>query len=360
MLTDTHHQTIQRKKGELQSLAEHRGREQKKVADLSGKIVSAKQTVQRITSQPSLRTKLNEIGRLETEKFNCEKRVAEIENKMHKKQKEILDEEKRLSTAEKSEQLRLKRHQDDRQRKEQASERQREQEYEHQMRGVTRVLHQHEHYHDETFRQIKKMLAAPPTINVLFLASNPLDQNLLRLDEEARAIQDMIRKSKHRDVIDFKTRWAVRPLDILQEINETQPTIIHFSGHGSEDGTLALQRADGSTHTISKQALIQTISADTGKIKVIFFNTCSSSALAQSVTAHVSAAIGMSDSITDPAARTFAAYFYSAIGFGLTLTKAFEQAKAALMLEGIQEQDIPILHCHPDIDPNEIVFVSIN
>ena len=51
------------------------------------------------------------------------------------------------------------------------------------------------------------------------------------------------------------------------------------------------------------------------------------------VVEHVEAAIGMNDSIGDEAA-CIRGQFYSAIGFGLSLEKAFNQGKAALMLEG--------------------------
>ena len=39
----------------------------------------------------------------------------------------------------------------------------------------------------------------------------------MRLDEEARSIQEMIRKSEHRDSISFETRWAVRPSKIFSK-----------------------------------------------------------------------------------------------------------------------------------------------
>lgn len=68
---------------------------------------------------------------------------------------------------------------------------------------------------------------------MLFLAANPLDQEQLRLDEEVRAIGEMIRKSEHRDAVRLESRWAVRPLDVLQAINECRPRVVHFSGHGS-------------------------------------------------------------------------------------------------------------------------------
>lgn len=55
----------------------------------------------------------------------------------------------------------------------------------------------------------------------------------------------MIRKSEYRDTIKFESRWAVRTSDLLQAINEVNPDIIHFSGHGDDDGTLAFENPDG-------------------------------------------------------------------------------------------------------------------
>ena len=82
-------------------------------------------------------------------------------------------------------------------------------------------------------------------MTVLFLASNPVDIPSLRLDAESRAIHEMIRKSDYRDNIRFETRWAVRTSDILQAINEVNPDVIHFSGHGSSGGDLAFENANG-------------------------------------------------------------------------------------------------------------------
>lgn len=75
------------------------------------------------------------------------------------------------------------------------------------------------------------------------------------------------------------------------------------------------------------------------------------------VVEHVDAAIGMNTSIGDDAARVFAAQFYSSIGFGLSLEKAFQQAKASLMLEGIDEEDTPELYVKDGLDASEIVIV---
>lgn len=66
----------------------------------------------------------------------------------------------------------------------------------------------------------------------------------------------------------------------------------------------------------------------------------------------------MNTSIGDEAARVFSSQFYSSISFGLSVLKAFEQAKAALMLEGIDEEDTPELFTKEGFDPHEIILVK--
>ena len=169
------------------------------------------------------------------------------------------------------------------------------------------------------------------------------DQAQLRLDEEARAISDMIRKSAHRDSVKLESCWAVRPLDLLQALNEHSPRIVHFSGHGSNQDEIVFQDEKGQTKLVSKEAIVQTMVAASSEVQLVFFNTCYSHNQAAAVVKHIPAAIGMKTSIGDDGARVFAAQFYSAIGFGLSVQVAFEQGKAALMLEGIAEQGVPEL-----------------
>ncbi|GAB2570766.1 hypothetical protein Aab01nite_05570 [Paractinoplanes abujensis] len=72
-----------------------------------------------------------------------------------------------------------------------------------------------------------------PRVRILFLAANPLATSRLALDEEAREVTEKLRLSRDRQVFDLVTRWAVRPGDLLQHLNEHNPQIVHFSGHGS-------------------------------------------------------------------------------------------------------------------------------
>jgi hypothetical protein len=197
----------------------------------------------------------------------------------------------------------------------------------------------------------------PPKIRVLFVAANPIDLERLRLDEEMRDITARIRASEHRDSVELISAWAARPTDLLQSLNEYRPHVVHFSGHGSDKGEVIFQGVDGSAKPVSREAIVEVMKTAGDDIRLVVFNACFSQAQAEAVTKHVDAAIGMSDEIGDEAARIFAAQFYSAVGFGHSVGKAFGQAKAALMMEGIPEEDTPRLFTEEGVDAGQIVLV---
>ena len=345
-IIDTYKNNVHRKKQDILKLNENNVKEQKKIADYMNKIISAKQAISRTKSESTIKSKLREIERYEKSISDIEKKIAANNHKISQKQKELNNEEMKVI---KEEEKIYK--------KEQKEEKKRATESQKKERELNLRLQKHDTLHQETKMEISKIKELPKKITVLFLASNPTDQNQLRLDEEARAIMENIRKSEYRESVEFKSVWAVRPLDLLQALNEFKPTIVHFSGHGSNQDELVFQDGAGNTKLISKEAITQTMMATSDNIRVVFFNTCYSKGQAESVVNHIEVAIGMNNSIGDDAARIFSAQFYSAIGFGKSIQIAFEQAKAALMLEDIPEDKIPELFIQDGIE-KELILVS--
>lgn len=339
-LIDTYRNNISRKRKELIKLQSDRAGEAKKINNLSQKRNLTKQVMTRTKSISILKTKAREIERAEKTLVTIEKKLAEIDNKIAKKSKDIADEEIKLRKAEERE------------------EKIKIMEGEKQMKLINKKLGEHSDLHLQTQEMLTQLQQIPEKITVLFMASNPINATQLRLDEEAREIGEMIRKSDYRNSVSFVTKWAVRPQDVLQSINEEQPTIIHFSGHGSDEDEIVFQNSQGQARLVSKEAIIQTMMSSSDTIRVVFFNTCFSYGQAEAVVKHVDAAIGMKTSIGDDAARNFSAQFYSAIGFGLSLKKAFQQAKARLMLEGIDEEDTPELYIKDGLNAKEIIIVK--
>jgi hypothetical protein len=198
--------------------------------------------------------------------------------------------------------------------------------------------------------------ASMQTVNTLFLAANPENTNRLAIDEEMRSIEQKVRAAEHRDVLVFQSNWAVRPDDLLQLLNQHHPQIVHFSGHGSHMG-LSLVGNDGQSRLVTTRALTALFSTLKDNIRLIFLNACYSREQALALITSIDCVIGMKKSIRDDAAMVFASSFYRAIGFGRSIQEAFDQGKAALLLEGIPEEDTPELLVKEGVDPQQMVLI---
>ncbi len=343
---DTYRNNLIRKRDELTKLTTALAKEQAKLSPLQKKINSANDAIKRTKSQSTIKSKLGEIDRANKSIADVNKKIGDIQTKIGKKETEI-------ATADKN----YKKEEEKIRKKNAEAEKKRLQEATRQTQAIERAIKQHEHTQNQMLTDIEQLKAIPEKITVLFMAANPTDTAPLRLDEEARSIQEKIRLSEYRDSVQFESRWATRASDILQAINETNPTIVHFSGHGAETGELALLNPDGSTKIVSKEAITMAMATASDTIRLIVFNACFSEAQAENVVEHIEAAIGMSDSIRDDTACTFAAQLYSSIGFGRSLQASFNQAIAELLLEGIPGENIPQLYVRDDVDADNIILV---
>jgi hypothetical protein len=195
-------------------------------------------------------------------------------------------------------------------------------------------------------------------IKILFLASNPTDTTRLGLDEEIREIDSKIREAQYCDSIELVSAWAIRPDDLLQSFNRYRPHIVHFSGHGSEKEEIILVGENKTSKPVSSKALQSLFTTLKDNIKVVILNACYSKSQAEAITEVIDCAIGMNKAIGDKAAIIFAASFYRAIGFGRSIKEAFDQGIAALLLEGIPEEETPELLVRKSIDPSSIYLIK--
>lgn len=199
--------------------------------------------------------------------------------------------------------------------------------------------------------------AAQPVIKkckILIFAANPIATSRLSLDEEVRAISQKIRAAKFRDAIDLITAWAARPDDLLQYLNELDPRVVHFSGHGGGPTGLVMQSDSGAPALVNARALRELFKKFKRNVRLVVLNACDSLVQANSIAKEIDCVIAMRVPIGDEAARVFAASLYRAIAFGRSIKEAFEQGKVALRLEGIPEADTPVLVCRRGVRPSKI------
>jgi CHAT domain len=195
-------------------------------------------------------------------------------------------------------------------------------------------------------------------IRILFVSANPTGTVPLKLDDEVREIEAKIRAAEHRDSLELITKWAARPDDLLQALNQHRPHVVHFSGHGSPTDEIILIDQHGAPKPVSQEALVYLFRTLKDNIRVVLLNACYSRSQAEAITGVIDCAIGMRRAIGDRAAIAFAASFYRAVGFGRSVQAAFEQGKTALLLEGIREEQTPDLLTAKAVNAESIVLVN--
>jgi len=213
----------------------------------------------------------------------------------------------------------------------------------------------------------------PPMMKhtILFLAANPIGTDSRALDREARAIQVELERSGFRDCFELVTRWAAEPLDLLRELRKLKPTVVHFSGHGvsgaagepGHDGDgprhgLFFQGPDGRPQVVSTEALEQTFGAVGASVKLVVLSACYSAVQAKVLLPHVGCVVGMSGSIHEAAARSFAIGFYGGLGERASIAAAYKQGCAAISLEGQKDGDRPQLEVRAGVDATQLVLAA--
>ncbi|HJQ40031.1 MAG TPA: CHAT domain-containing protein [Thermoanaerobaculia bacterium] len=177
---------------------------------------------------------------------------------------------------------------------------------------------------------------------ILIFAANPEDQVLLSLEREAREIANGLRRSPQRFVV--KHVWAARHDDLRRALFDYRPTYVHFCGHGTGIGGIALE---GQLVTGGALANLFRLFAKT--VRCVILNACYSEIQAQAIARHIDFVVGMNKAIGDQAAVEFSAAFYDALGAGEEVETAFDFGRNAIQLAGHPEHLTPELLIR---DPN--------
>ena len=170
----------------------------------------------------------------------------------------------------------------------------------------------------------------------------------LRLDKEIRDIVEAIRRAVKRDKWEIQLRTAVRPQDIRRALAEEQPSIVHFCGHGMEDGSLVLEDDLGNHKAVSALALAALFKLHASHVKCVLLNACYSEKSALAISQHIDYTIGMNQPIGDKGAIVFAIGFYDGLGYENpdnldVIPRAFEEGLVAIQMEDVSLLQIPVL-----------------
>jgi hypothetical protein len=181
----------------------------------------------------------------------------------------------------------------------------------------------------------------------------------LRLDEEIRRVKAAVRAATHRDQVDIEHLPAATPADLLDGLTTFRPHVVHFSGHGNESALVFDTGRD--THNggrlVSASGFKNALQAPDEPPILVVLNSCKSAAQLESLLGKVTMAVGMSDSIGDVDAVTFATRFYRTLAEGQSVSAAVASARADMEMNGLPDHDLPTLVTLDAVDPTKVRLI---
>lgn len=187
---------------------------------------------------------------------------------------------------------------------------------------------------------------------ILILSANPRDTARLRLDEEVREIEERLRRSKYRELFSINSRLAVTTKDFQQAMLDYDPHIVHFCGHGEQDG-LIIENINGEAASLNSDALVE-LFAFSGKVECVILNACYSLEQAKAINKSIPCVIGMKKGIQDQTAIEFSVGFYNALGAGKNYQEAFKFGCIAIKFYNIPEELNPVIF--PEMESDRLKF----
>jgi hypothetical protein len=168
--------------------------------------------------------------------------------------------------------------------------------------------------------------ARPGPAHILFLAADPT-LSRLDLERELERIETNLRMAKERDRLHLKAVWAASFDRLSQAMLDDSPTIVHFAGHGTEEG-IVLRGEAGEARVVTIPALAELFSLFHDTIRCVVLNACWSEPQARAIREHIPHVIGMRAEIPDATAIAFSTGFYQAIAAGRDVPFAYRMGIA--------------------------------
>ena len=183
------------------------------------------------------------------------------------------------------------------------------------------------------------MSAAP--INVLLACANPLGTSRLLLDSEIRTVLEAIELSQERDHIHVTPYFATTIRDLSRALMKHECTILHISGHGTNNG-LVLADEQGGMRLVDQHILAELLQVYEASLQCVVLNACYSATQGSLLAQHVPFTVMMDGPLTDTVAIKFSEGFYDALGAGKSIEMAFRQGQLRVKFDA-PDARLPVL-----------------
>jgi len=168
-------------------------------------------------------------------------------------------------------------------------------------------------------KALTRWQSEPAEVRILMLPGSPSAAAQTRLDLELRQLRAV--GTVARCPMTLMARPVTRIADVVTELTETQPTIVHFSG-ADPDGRLLLDTDDQRRSPITVDQL-STLFSEAAELDCILLGSCFNEEYVEPLLRHAHAVVGSSGPLSDDAAVAFTRGFYTALVAGRNLETAY-------------------------------------
>lgn len=164
---------------------------------------------------------------------------------------------------------------------------------------------------------------------ILFLSASAQASARLNVEAELQAIREQLQLGGARDCFELQQEMGVRITDWVRAMGR-RPRIVHFAGHGGQDGIEIISQDGYSPELVGADALKRIFRNKDKAIEVVVLNACYSAAQAKIISAQCIYFVGFSRCIADGAGIEFARGLYIGIGEGKNFEESFNGAMIVL------------------------------
>ena len=268
--------SVNQYRGELERKRKQRVDAEKKAADYRSRESSkraqaarARQAAGRLTSEGSVRSKMREAERRESEAVTAGKEAARWQRKAADYAKAEAALQAKLARAERSDAEAAEKRRQREQR--QAAQR---------TAAETAAFDLRVRHAENAVSEALRHLPAPKPEKLRVLMLGASSEGDLRVGREQKRIRAAVESALHRDQIELDARPAATTSDLLDGLSKFRPHVVHFSGHSNDDLILFEDEKDEPHHGVVVAAAVfaRAIQATDDPPLLVLLNSCKSAA----------------------------------------------------------------------------------
>lgn len=175
-----------------------------------------------------------------------------------------------------------------------------------------------------------------------FFGASPVDQKRTYIEFEVEEIRKCLGGMQASNGILFESSMASSTQDIVQTIMVQSPDIVHFAGHGNEDGIFVMDE-NNKSELLTNDMLEDICLLFSEVVNCVVFTSCFSKHQGEIIKKAIPYVLGTNAKVTSGQATLFSSRFYEALNNGKSIEFSFGYAQMLAINKGYDPSGIFML-----------------